>query len=181
MEDETTMRNDHEAAQPPGQPAKRGRGRPRKADALSNAQRQAAWRARRRAAGNAAGKSVTVTENPLAAECERLRAELRQARHPLEAISPAAPSGRAAAEISGVLQRSTRIEVRDPEAGARSLRLTIYNPTLFALERLVSHFGLSRAAIIERLVDWVDEAVTRSFGDDDEAFNRYIDRRNEKG
>src|ERR1700756_2017712 len=64
---------------------KRGRGRPRKPDALTNAERQAAFRARRKAAG----KTVTVTQNiaPLAEgydelvlECERLREELAQAR-----------------------------------------------------------------------------------------------------
>lgn len=64
---------------------KRGRGRPRKLDAMTNAQRQAAFRARRKAEG----KSVTVTKNApsdvdayddLVLENDRLREELAQLR-----------------------------------------------------------------------------------------------------
>ena len=58
---------------------KRGRGRPRKPGALTNAQRQAAFRARHKAAG----KPVTVTKNEhdeLVRECERLREELAKTR-----------------------------------------------------------------------------------------------------
>ncbi|WP_157697734.1 hypothetical protein [Caballeronia calidae] len=60
---------------------KRGRGRPRKPDAMTNAQRQAAFRARQKAIT----VSVTVTENKrstsksrdeLSRENERLRADL---------------------------------------------------------------------------------------------------------
>lgn len=67
---------------------KRGRGRPRKADALTNAQRQAAFRARQKVAG----KSVTVTKNTpavvdgydeLVLENDRLREELAQVRREL--------------------------------------------------------------------------------------------------
>lgn len=67
----------------------RGRGRPRKADgAMTNAERQAAFRARRKAAG----KSVTVTKNvPMAADAyddlvlenDRLREELAEAKRGL--------------------------------------------------------------------------------------------------
>lgn len=64
---------------------KRGRGRPRKPDAMTNAQRQAAFRARRKAES----KPVTVTKNiPAAAdgydelvlENDRLREELADLR-----------------------------------------------------------------------------------------------------
>src|ERR1700722_15546848 len=76
---------------------KRGRGRPRKPDAMSNAERQAAWRARH----GARAKSVTVTKNipppaegddALVRECEQLRGELARARRKLEAVSPTTPS-----------------------------------------------------------------------------------------
>ncbi|RDU96672.1 hypothetical protein [Trinickia dinghuensis] len=67
---------------------KRGRGRPPKSGSMTNAQRQAAFRARRKAAG----ESVTVTKNIPAAgdgyddlvlENDRLREELAQARREL--------------------------------------------------------------------------------------------------
>ncbi|BAP81902.1 hypothetical protein [Ralstonia phage RS611] len=45
----------------PGMEQKRGRGRPRKAHAMTNAERQAAYRARRRAQ-QPADRSVTVTK-----------------------------------------------------------------------------------------------------------------------
>ncbi|MGD7108667.1 hypothetical protein [Ralstonia pseudosolanacearum] len=43
----------------PGMEQKRGRGRPRKAHAMTNAERQAAFRARRKAQQPAEAKSVT--------------------------------------------------------------------------------------------------------------------------
>ena len=66
----------------------------------------------------------------------------------------------------------------DPDAGERSLRLSVGDPAFLALERLVSHFGLSRRAVIERLVGWADDAVSRSFEQDDAALNRYVDWHN---
>ncbi|WP_260505026.1 hypothetical protein [Ralstonia pseudosolanacearum] len=67
----------------PGMEQKRGRGRPRKAHAMTNAERQAAYRARRRAQ-QPVDRSVTVTKMPVEVdaydecrlEVERLRAEL---------------------------------------------------------------------------------------------------------
>ncbi|ARL97039.1 hypothetical protein [Burkholderia pseudomallei] len=71
---------------------KRSRGRPRKeGGALTNAQRQAAYRERRKASGN----PVTVTKNiPLAADAydelvmenERLREEIAEMRHEAEGL-----------------------------------------------------------------------------------------------
>ena len=67
---------------------KRGRGRPRKPDAMTNAQRQAAFRARHKGEG----KAVTVTKNvpvvgdaydDLVFENDRLREELAQAKREL--------------------------------------------------------------------------------------------------
>jgi hypothetical protein len=46
----------------PGVEQKRGRGRPRKAHAMTNAERQAAYRARRKQQQGAADRSVTVTK-----------------------------------------------------------------------------------------------------------------------
>src|SRR5579864_7509201 len=83
-----------------GTAEKRGRGRPRKPDALSNAERQAAWRARH----GPRTKSVTVTKNTpppaeahdaLARECEQLRGELARERGELEVVSRGTPSTRA--------------------------------------------------------------------------------------
>jgi hypothetical protein len=113
----------------------------------------------------------------LAQECERLRGELAQARRELDVASRKTRAARAPSDMAAVLQRALP---EDPEAGERSLRLVLSNAQLFALERLVTHFDLSRRAVIERLLSWADDGVSRSFGDDDAAFNRYIDRRNGK-
>ena len=163
---------------------KRGRGRPRKPDALSNAERQAAWRARH----GVRTKSVTVTKivpppaeahDALVRKCEQLRGELARARRELEAVSEATPSTRAPSEVAAVFGRLPCPE--DTDAGERRLPLTMNGARIFALERLVAHFGLSRRAVIERLIDWADDTLSRSLYDDETAFNRYIDRdRNEK-
>jgi hypothetical protein len=88
------------AAKPETEKAKRGRGRPRKPDAMTGAQRQAAYRERLRAASI----NVTVTEmvpppagahDALLRECERLRGELAQARRELEAAPRTAQPGHA--------------------------------------------------------------------------------------
>jgi hypothetical protein len=36
--------------------------------------------------------------------------------------------------------------------------------------------SLSKPAVIERLIDWADETLTKSLYDNESAFNRYIDR-----
>lgn len=70
-----------------GLEVRRGRGRPRKEGALSNAQRQAAYRARRRANVVAeygvTGAGVTKESAPVDADAD-LRAELAQARKDVE-------------------------------------------------------------------------------------------------
>jgi hypothetical protein len=163
-----------------GPTEKRGRGRPRKPDAKSNAERQAAWRARH----GPRSKSVTVTKNilpsinahdALVRECETLRNELAQARRKL-AMASRKPSA-LAPSVAAVLDRPPRPE--DADAGERRIQLTMNGSRFFALERLVAHFRLSRRAVIERMIDWADETVSRSLYDDEAAFNRYIDR-NEK-
>lgn len=172
------MRNvtKNQAAQPGTELVRRGRGRPRKPDAMSNAERQAAWRARHRAEKTVTvTKKITADHDALQQECERLRGELAQARRKLEAVSQAAPSVRAPSDVTSVLQRTPGPV--DAEAGER--RLTISGTRFFALDRLARHSGLSRREVIERMADWADDVVSRSFGDDDAAFNRYIDRRNE--
>jgi len=150
---------------------KRGRGRPRKPDAMSNAQRQAAWRARHRAE-----KAATVTKNvppavdALQAECERLRSELAQARRQLESMPRAAAP--MPPDMTAVLQRA-----QSPvDQGGDERRLTLSGTRFFALERLATHFVLSKRDVAERLLDWADDAVSRSFGDDDAAFKRYLDQ-----
>jgi len=171
------MRNvtENQAVQPGADPARRGRGRPRKPDAMSNAERQAAWRARQRVE-----QSVTVTkkiaeQDALQKEYERLRGELAQARRKLEAAH-AAPSVGAPSDVAALFQRAPGPV--DADAGER--RLTISGTRFFALERLAAHFGLSRREVIERLADWADDVVAHSFDDDDAAFNRYVECRNVK-
>jgi mRNA-degrading endonuclease toxin of MazEF toxin-antitoxin module len=79
------MRNvtNNVTAQAANQETKRGRGRPRKPDAMSNAERQAAYRQRQRAASI----NVTVTKNDgLPHQMQILRAELSEARHALNQL-----------------------------------------------------------------------------------------------
>jgi hypothetical protein len=91
------MRNvtNNETARAGNQEAKRGRGRPRKPDAMSNAQRQAAYRQRQRAASI----NATVTNNDgLPHHMQILRAELSEARHALNQLRLAQEQASAAAE-----------------------------------------------------------------------------------
>jgi len=146
---------------------------------MTGAQRQAAYRARRRAAS--INVTVTARAPPTAAahhallrECERLRGELAQAQRGLAGTPRTTQPAHAAADVVQVLHRLPRPD--DGDAGERPLRLTLKASQFFALERLVAHFSLSRPAVIERLIDWADDTLTKSFYDDEVAFNRYIDR-----
>lgn len=76
------MRNvtDNKTAKPDKKAVKRGRGRPRKPDAMTNAQRQAAYRQRKQASLI----NVTVTKNDdVGRQIKILRAELLEARRAL--------------------------------------------------------------------------------------------------
>ena len=166
-------------AKPKTEQVKRGRGRPRKPDAMTGAQRQAAYRERQRATLI----NVTVTKNTppsdeahdaLVRECERLRGDLAQARRKLEGMSRATQPARDPSAVAAILGRHPRAQ--DTDSGERRLNLTMKGSQFFALERLVAHFSLSRAAVIERLIDWADETLTKPLYDDETAFNRYIDR-----
>jgi hypothetical protein len=174
------MRNvtNNMAAKPETEHVKRGRGRPRKLDAMTGAQRQAAYRERLRAASI----NVTVTKivtppaeahDALVLECERLRGELARARRELEAV-PRAAATRAPSDVAAVLGRLPRPDEGD--SGERRLHLTMKGAQFFALERLAAHFSLPKPAVIERLIDWADDTLTKSLYDDEAAFNRYIDR-----
>ncbi|WP_063533139.1 hypothetical protein [Burkholderia sp. MSMB1589WGS] len=170
----------------------RGRGRPRKeGGALTNAQRQAAYRARRKASGN----PVTVTKNippaadgydELVMENERLREELAQLRRDLEASKRKA-SGEQRSRTSVVHEVDwVRRVVRLPLCGSedydrRRFSFTFDERAYFALDRLAVDAGISKADVVERLAFWADELMLGSFRDDVAAFNRYLDRgRNEK-
>ena len=164
---------------------KRGRGRPRKEGSLSNAERQAAFRARRREAVVTA--TVIVTKNipapvdaydDLVQECERLRDELAKTRSELCEASTAGAARGSAWSFAGVLQR----EVPAQGIGQDEYRLgfKIVGSLNFALERLAVRFGLTKRVVTERLIYWADEALLRQVRDDDAEFNRYVDRiRNE--
>jgi len=158
---------------------KRGRGRPRKPDAMTNAQRQAAYRARRKAAGSV----VTVTKNAavcadgydeLVLECDRLRELLAQARRSAAPPSQHLTSNFAESGASGVLAQS----LPPDELGLddRRLNLTVAGREFFSLERLAAHFGLSKREVIERLIWSADARVSQSFGNDNAAFNRYVEK-----
>jgi hypothetical protein len=151
---------------------KRGRGRPRKPDAMTNAQRQAAFRARHRTAG----ESVTVTKkrhDELVLECERLREELAQARR-------AVAKHRRHEAGDGVLRAASAVLVQPvpdtTELDEKRLVVTLGVREHFSLDRLAAHHGLTKRAVIERLLWWADDSVVRSLGDDDAAFNRYLNR-----
>ncbi|KVK84204.1 hypothetical protein WJ47_13570 [Burkholderia ubonensis] len=165
---------------------KRGRGRPRKdGGAMTNAQRQAAFRARRKAAD----KPVTVTKKiPAAAdgydelvmENERLREELAQSRRDLEVakrqVADMQQSPRRAKHGALVVSDVVRAPIEssaDYERRRRSFRVD--ERVGFALERLAADAGVSKDDVLERLVYWADEAVLKSF-ESDEAFKRYLDR-----
>jgi hypothetical protein len=153
---------------------KRGRGRPRKPDALTSAQRQAAFRARQKAAG----KPVTVTKNEhdkIVLECERLREELAQARRAVAvAERPRRRAGDGASHAaSAVLAQPVPVDATVLDE--KRLAVTVGGREFFSLERLAAHHGLSKRAVLERLLWWADNSVVRSFGEDEAAFNRYLD------
>lgn len=147
----------------------------------------------RRAPGSVAGptrariKSVAVTKNTpppaeshdaLIRKCKQLLGEVARVRRELDAV-PKAPSALLPPNAAAVLERIPSPE--DADSGERRLHLTMNGTRIFALERLVAHFGLSRRVVIERLIDWADDTLSRSLYDNEAAFNRYIDRdRNEK-
>ena len=151
---------------------KRRRGRPRKPGALTNAQRQAAFRERNKAAG----KPVTVTKNEhdeLVRECERLREELAKTRRGI-----AKPRGRMSSDgelaASAVLVQP--VPADEAESDDKRLVVTMNGREFFSLQRLEAHYGLPKRAVLERLIWWADRSVVQLFGDDDAAFNRYLNR-----
>ena len=155
---------------------KRGRGRPRKPDALTNAQRQAAYRARHQADR----KSVTVTKkehDALVRECEQLREALAQAQRALatsERLRAREGEGRGEPSAAAVLTRP--VPPDEAQSDDRRITVTMNGREAFSLPRLEAHFGLARRAVLERLIWWADRSVVQSLGDDDAAFNRYLNR-----
>src|ERR1700676_4369436 len=110
------------AAKPEAEPARRGRGRPRKPDAMTGAQRQAAYRERLRAASI----NLTVTEmtpptadahNALERECKRVGGELGPARRGVEGMSRATQPVRYPSDVAEVLGRLPRPD--DGDSGER--------------------------------------------------------------
>jgi hypothetical protein len=99
---------------------------------------------------------------------------LARARRELEAVSRTKPSAQAPSDVAAVLERLPRPE--DAGSGERRLYLRMNGTRVFALERLVTHFGLSRLAVIERLIDWADDTLARSLYDDEAAFNQPLHR-----
>ncbi|CAB3808820.1 hypothetical protein LMG28614_06890 [Paraburkholderia ultramafica] len=150
---------------------KRRRGRPRKPDTLTNAQRQAAFRARQKAAD----KSVTVTKNEhdeLVRECERLRKELAKAREIAKPRVRMSSVGEPAASAVLVQQ----VPADEAESDDKRLLVTMNGREFFSLQRLEAHYGLPKRAVLERLIWWADRSVVQSFEHDDAAFHRYLNR-----
>jgi hypothetical protein len=154
---------------------KRGRGRLRKENALSNAQRQAAFRARHKGQE----KSVTVTKNiadaydDLVIENERLREELARLRRQVESAGGASV-GRGSLVVTDALREP--IPVVGGAVGDCRLGVTVALSARYAMERLAADIGIPKGVAVERLLFWADEAVLRSFLSDD-AFNRYLEKR----
>ncbi|OMZ96711.1 hypothetical protein [Burkholderia pseudomallei] len=176
----------------PAVTGKRGRGRPRKeGGSMTNAERQAAFRARRKASGN----PVTVTKNSppavdaydeLVMENERLREELAQLRRDLEAskrkaIDPQRSRASVVHEVDWV-RRVVRLPIHaSKDYERRRFSFTVDQRAHFALDRLAVDAGLSKAEVVERLAYWADELMLGAFEYDKDGFNRYLDRgRNEK-
>ncbi|WP_256982418.1 hypothetical protein [Caballeronia sordidicola] len=139
---------------------------------MTNAQRQAAFRLRHRASG----ESVTVTEkkhDELVLECERLRDALAQARHAVAPLRRRARGDAVLPAASAVLVEPVPAAT-DPDE--KRLVVTLGVREYFSLDRLALHHGLTKRAVIERLLWWADASIVRSFGDDDAAFNRYVNR-----
>ncbi|OXC76223.1 hypothetical protein [Caballeronia sordidicola] len=103
-------------------------------------------------------------------ECERLREALAQARR-------AAPVRRRA-RGDGVLPAASAVLVEPVPAASepdeKRLVVTLGAREYFSLDRLALHHGLTKRAVLERLLWWADDSIVRSFGDDDAAFNRYV-------
>ncbi|TAM00347.1 MAG: hypothetical protein EPN70_22560 [Paraburkholderia sp.] len=161
---------------------KRGRGRPRKPDALTNAQRQAAYRTRHKAID----KSVTVTEKEydvLRRECEQLREALALAQRSRPEPARQRPDGAGRGDSGGnagapvaVAVLTRPVPVDEAQSDDRRVVVTINGREVYSLERLEAHFGLPRRVVLERLIWWADRSVEQSLGDDDAAFNRYLHR-----
>ncbi len=112
----------------PGVEQKRGRGRPRKAHAMSNAERQAAFRARRKAQQPVDAKSVTkrmtVTEmlsdvdayDECRLEVEALRADLAEAHETIDELTD---------ELLPLRAMKQRLDDGDDQAEIDELRKTV--------------------------------------------------------
>jgi hypothetical protein len=106
-------------------------------------------------------------------ECERLRQELAQARR--EIVKPRHHmSGGAESAASAVLVQS--LPADEAESDAKRLATMMNGREFFSLQRLEAHYGLSRRAVLERLIWWADRSVVQSLGEDDAAFNCYLNR-----
>ncbi|KVH80519.1 hypothetical protein WJ41_29640 [Burkholderia ubonensis] len=173
----------HDTALVAGESTKRRRSRPRKPDALSSAQRSAAYRARRRTAE----EFVTVTKIPpaavdaydaLVATCDALRDELGRTRHERDEArqQTAAALSTWTAHERVLLPAVDQLLAPIPPYDGHDKRLSVMVEfrAHSALERLKTHRGLEPREVIERLLWRVDELVVDTFGDDDVAYRRYI-------
>jgi len=166
---------------PAAPPERRGRGRPRKPDALSGAQRQAAYRTREMAKGI----SVTVTKKTevdatihaaVVKERDKLLQEVARLRDATsQRTSPTSKTG------FEIIERALNAAVPQDALGLDDKRLsTMLNGAQgFALSRLMRHYLLTQRIVLERLIYWADEAVIASFSDD-ALINRYLTRSNKK-
>ncbi|MGA3951699.1 hypothetical protein ACI2TT_13140 [Ralstonia nicotianae] len=167
----------------PGMEQKRGRGRPRKAHAMTNAERQAAFRARRKAQQPAEAKSVTkrmtVTEmlsdvdayDDCRFEVESLRGELadlkvRCARLQKELDLTVAERGKAfdLADFKEDQRQELLTEIRELKAAQKSVTPSNGNPVSFAaMVDLLSQAAKARSKSalldIREGISWKDGVV----------------------
>ena len=86
----------------PGVEQKRGRGRPRKPHAMSNAERQAAFRARRKKEQGVSDRSVTVTKKPADVDAyDECRLEVEELRERVDELLFELREGDGGAVIGG--------------------------------------------------------------------------------
>ncbi|WP_254367178.1 hypothetical protein [Paraburkholderia sp. NMBU_R16] len=85
-----------------------------------------------------------------------------------------AREGRGEPSAAAVLTRP--VPPDEAQSDDRRVAVTMNGREVFSLARLEAHFGLARRAVLERLIWWADRSVVQSLGDDDAAFNRYLNR-----
>jgi len=175
-------------------------GRPRKPDALTYAQRSAAYRARKQDSPKSAPATQSIATiadsyDALVVACEALREELacmraqwdcaqaalarvnaqddKRTEYKAASRPPQTPPGMSTAILTATQVLGTAAPPDDGN-GEKRLAVDMLFREYRSLERLAAHFGLTRGAVLERLIYWADRDIVRTFDDDDAGFDRYL-------